>query len=96
MTFYHLVFRPMSKWFESKKRDVGEIENESNDIIAEKCDELKIAPETIPVAILFCRSRGIEIVEPIGEWIHLLKPIRERRKFRLVVHFAHRLGYKPV
>ena len=46
-------------------------------MIAKKCDELKISPETIPVAILFCRSRGIEIVEPIGEWIHLLKPIRE-------------------
>ena len=77
-----MVFWLARIWID-KKRDVGEIENESNDLIAKKCDELNIAKETIPVAILFCRSRGIEIVEPIGEWIHLLKPIRERRKLHL-------------
>ena len=58
------------------KRDVGTIEIASNDIISAKFKELDIDQESVPVAVLFCQSRGIEISEPLGDWIHLFRPIR--------------------
>ena len=57
------------------KRDVGEIEASSSELLEKVFKQASIEPEAIPVAILFCQSRGIELAEPIGAWVHLLKPI---------------------
>ena len=59
------------------KRDVGTIEKTNNELIEKKFKELEIDQEAVPVAILFCQSRGIEISDPLGDWIYLFRPISQ-------------------
>ena len=70
-----------------RKRDVGEIEDAKSDLLEKAFSEHSISPESIPVAVLFCQSRGIELSEPVGSWVHLLKPI-SLRVFKLLIFIS--------
>ena len=64
--------------------------------------EAGIPAESISVAVLFCQSRGIELTEPVGAWVHLLKPISDleialSRQYTILHPIATRLTpHNPV
>ena len=70
-----------------RKRDVGDIEQTKCDLMEATFKELNIPVESISVAVLFCQSRGIDLNEPVGPWVHLLRPIRSRDRIWLYIPF---------
>jgi len=57
------------------KREMKDITDAGDEEMTKVFKQAELPESSVAVATLFARSRGIDLKEPIGAWIHLLGPI---------------------